>query len=236
LKGGENKMLKKVLKSVLVLSLVLATGVGASRAYFTSTVTAADNQVEAGTLRLAVDATGHTESNYDPDSEAGYWVAYDDGTQTVTNQPFEKLDKMQPGEVQSVYVGVRNFGNLPLDYRFFFDGSWPNGDDRNQGNKNIRVERVHRFATGDCQGDWGCGNLRDYYQDKGYTWASVSRRNEDNLYLGQIYEEDASLEEEEFNVYRLDFKMLESAGNEYQGQVFTYDMTTEAKQVNASSF
>ena len=227
-------MIKKILKSTLVLSVLLATVGVATRAWFTSTVTAADSQIEAGTLRVGVGTAIKSDSNYDPDTSAGYWVAYDDGTTTYPQSSFPPIEDLYPGGVKSFYIAVSNVGSLPLNYRFVLDGSWPDGEDRNEGDKNINW-RAHRYAAGNCEGDWGCGNVRDWLQSYSYVWVSSGAGTWEYRELGNYITEGSSLDNlKDFTIYRVDVKMLEGAGNEYQDQAFTYDLTTEAKQTDAS--
>jgi hypothetical protein len=75
LKGGEQiNMLKKLLKSALILGIAAMTGVGATGAYFTSNVTAANNVIVAGTLRLDIDSTRtHTAAPHVWNGATGPW-------------------------------------------------------------------------------------------------------------------------------------------------------------------
>jgi len=119
--------MKKILKSLLVLTLVAVTVTQATRAWFTSTVTAADNEIVVGTLRLAVDAG-------DPETTGQVWgtdawnVAYQatDG-EVVQNNYFPVWEEAEPGTTYSYYMTVRNVGSVPANVRFNTSGEWSEG-------------------------------------------------------------------------------------------------------------
>ncbi len=260
-------MLKKILKSLLVLSVVLATVGTATRAWFTSTVTAADNEVTTGTLLLAVDSTRtHTYS--------GDWNLYDaynvvrdvDGV-SEDREDFEPWVNAEPGVFVaysggagvetlpagnfSVWVAVRNKGTLPLNYRFRTSGGWVADSGRlgdgtcgSSGNANlVQVKEVYRYGnlshnpdTG-CESHEECRNIRDALMDLGTGWTPAST-TVDTFVLspGDWVDDDVTLNEKEFAIYRLDMNLSENAGNCYQGATYLYDLTAQAKQVDAPSF
>jgi len=93
-------MLKKILKSLLVLGVLGVTLGGATKAWFTSQVTAADNEITTGTLMLAIDSS--QEHGY---RDAGSWafpLAYTvvediDGVETTYDHTFETWANAEPG-------------------------------------------------------------------------------------------------------------------------------------------
>jgi predicted ribosomally synthesized peptide with SipW-like signal peptide len=121
-------MIRKILKSVLVLTFLGLVTVGATRAWFTSSVTAADNEIVAGTLRLAVDAG-------DPDTNGKTWgtdawnVAYQstDGSVVQKTTLFPTWEEAEPGTTYSYYMALRNLGSVPANIRFNTSGEWLSG-------------------------------------------------------------------------------------------------------------
>ena len=77
--------MKRILKSLLVLTLVVATTTGATRAWFTSNVVAADNEIRTGTLRMGIRTVNE-------DATSTWWVIRDDGTQTgIIGSPLQRV-------------------------------------------------------------------------------------------------------------------------------------------------
>ncbi len=120
--------MKKILKSILVLGFLGVVVVGATRAWFSSKVTASDNEIVAGTLRLAVDAG-------DPVTTGRIWgtdawnVAYQstDGSVVQQTRLFPIWDEAEPGTTYSYYMGLRNVGSVPSNVRFNTSGEWVSG-------------------------------------------------------------------------------------------------------------
>ncbi len=136
--------MKQVLKSLLVLTTVGSLVVAATGAYFTSTVTAADNQIIVGTLALGVDSTRiHTRDGLntwgDP-TQDGYTVAQDVNGVSTSYYSFEPWLNAAPGPYfsyvnssgadvlpdgnKSYWVAIRNNGSIDLKARAFATGSW----------------------------------------------------------------------------------------------------------------
>jgi predicted ribosomally synthesized peptide with SipW-like signal peptide len=237
-------MLKKVLKSVLVLSLVLATGVGASRAYFTSTVTAADNEVTTGTLLLALDSA--EDDSY---TGTGYVVAVqnEDGSMNQLDD-FPAWENAEPGKTESVYVAVRNKGTLPFNFRTMVSGEWVWKSSPRHGvsgsgcsydhitshNGLVYLDSVYRFGNGNCDGEAGCRNIRDWLEGLGNGWTmkSVSANTFNNIsgYFEDGFASSATLDAKEFVVYRYDLKLKEKTDDCFQGSTYQYDVLSEAIQ------
>jgi len=135
-------MIKKILKSILVLTVLLGTVGGATKAWFTSTVTAADNEITVGTLMLAVDSTwNHTYSGAWGSPNADIVVQDEDGVSIQYNN-FEAWTNAEPGAYvaysaeagadtwdtgnYSIWMSIRNRGTLDLNYRAAVTGAWTN--------------------------------------------------------------------------------------------------------------
>ncbi len=170
--------MKKILKSLLVLAAVSVTMAGATRAWFTSTVTAKDNEISTGTLMLAVDST-RTHS-YSPN-----WTLYDaytvvrdldgesDQRETLeawTNaEPASYVayedyvasgeDPDEPGN-NSVWMTVRNRGSLPAKAYLNMTGEWTDlprigsasctsvADEASANHNLVRARKVHIYGGG----------------------------------------------------------------------------------------
>lgn len=181
--------MKKVLRSLTIVALALTLMVGASSAYFSSSVTAQDNVISTGTLMLAVDTAQNS-------SYVGTWGAPNawevvrqnlDGSVTQSNY-FIPWTNVAPGETNEYFVSVRNAGTIDANIRATATGSWVSGPRFGQtlpGNDGVAgtgddfacpatpaeadaslvsVSNVHLFAaapgTG-CENQLGCRNLRD---------------------------------------------------------------------------
>jgi predicted ribosomally synthesized peptide with SipW-like signal peptide len=144
-------MLKKLLKSALVILIAVGTSVGATNAAFTSSVTAADNEIVAGTLRLAIDSTrahiyatpytwnggfGGAGAPYD-----SYTVVQDVNGVSTAGLPLETWTNAAPGTFvpyvyqpgadvladgnHSYWIALRNAGTVPLKVKAnVTGGSW----------------------------------------------------------------------------------------------------------------
>lgn len=134
--------MKRLLRAFLVMALVLATTGVATSAYFTSSVTAADNEIRTGTLMLALDSTRvHTYTT--PPAWGGdnaYTVVEDvDGVSTA-GQPFEPWLNAEPGTYVaysndsgadnlpagnfSVWLAIRNKGTISFNVGAEASGGW----------------------------------------------------------------------------------------------------------------
>ncbi len=175
-----------------MLSVLLLTVGGATKAWFTSTVTAEDNEIQVGTLLLAVDSTqnhgaylgtGYLEDPTIPANRDGYNVVRElaDGS-ILNNNTFEAWENAAPGDTFSVFAAVRNNGTLPLNARAMATGEWTAGPRFGTGTcpstpgdadpSLVSVSNVHLYratAAGGCEGVDECRNLRDALIGAGYT-------------------------------------------------------------------
>jgi len=183
--------MQKILKSLLVMVIALGVGVGATGAYFTSTVTAANNQIVAGTLALSIDSSD-TVTNGGIAQVFGlpysWQVAYQTPTGTVqSGTPFTPWTAAAPGDTNNYYVAIRNLGNVPAQVKSSVTGRWVSGprfgttlpdntvcplDGPSADPTLVSVTNVRQFATGNCLGETGCENLYYGLTNTGYTNAS----------------------------------------------------------------
>jgi hypothetical protein len=152
---------------------------------------------------------------------------------------------MMPGETRSVYVSLRNNGSLPFDYRANISGTWGNGglDAQNV----LGVSNVHRYAANNCTAEVECEDI--YYWLVGGGWVnfptavagdfgSLGNAQSSNYFGHADLTTDGvnTLAANQFTLFRIDFTMSPAAGNDFQGQTFTYSLNAQAKQTNAPAF
>jgi predicted ribosomally synthesized peptide with SipW-like signal peptide len=248
--------MKQIIKSALMIVASLSIIGSASGAYFTSTVTAADNQITTGTLALAIDSSIDS-SNGGTGQLFGLpytWnVAYQDSLgANIAGTPFTPWVGAAPGDSNSYFVAVRNLGSVPAQIRAAAVGRWTAGprfgtlgcpaDAVSANAALISVSQVHQYATGNCEGVNGCENL--YYGLTNVSYfneAGVSAQNS-GPWSGYFYGVTSgtpdefnvnrfALAQNEFVVYRVDAQLSTAADNCYQGATYTFDLTVEGKQV-----
>lgn len=131
------KFVKSLLKSTLVLTLTFGITTGSTSAYFSSVVTAPDNEITTGTLLMAIDSTqnhgaylgtGYLESPADPTLWDGYNLAVQNLDGTVANNgEFEAWSGVAPGDSTSVWAAVTSRGTIPFNFRSAATGEWTAG-------------------------------------------------------------------------------------------------------------
>lgn len=230
--------MKKILKSILVLSVVLGTTVGATRAWFTSAVTATNNEITAGTLLLGVATTQYYDS-----SGPGYNLAYDrllaDGGVLNSIAQFPVLENLAPGETRSVYFSVYNRGTLPLNFRFAFNGDWtllPNHTSNVGLASRMKINNIRRVGyLGWVPGtEYAPYNIYTWLQGYGFVWDTEAVGGSWGLTSWNEYRVEGSvLASKELQVYEVVFMLDSEAPNAYQGGTFMYDIMVDAKQVAA---
>jgi hypothetical protein len=222
--------MKTLIKSLLTIAVVAVATVQATGAYFTSTVTAADNQLTTGTLRLGVASTAFGGGN------SGYWVAYDDGVSTVDGPNIPTVTNMEPGVERSVYVAVANIGSLSFDYRAFALGEWTSNTSLDDSY--VSVVDVERYPAGNCMANVECEDIYYWLTGAGYThvgpvWASGGPVT-GMFGSGTVWSDgNFTLAPQQFAVYKVDVMLSTAADNTYQGQTYEYDLVTQAKQLIA---
>lgn len=225
--------MKTLIKSMLMIAVVVAATTRASLAYFTSQVTAADNQLTTGTLRLGVASTAFGGGN------SGYWVAYDDGATGYDGPNIPTVTNMEPGVERSVYVAVANIGSLSFDYRAYALGAWVTGSglDANM----VSVNDVERYPANNCLANVECEDIYYWLTGAGYTHvgpAATFGTPVTGMFGDMTGFDDLNftLAPQQFAVYKIDVLLSVLADNQYQGQTYEYDLVTQAKQTVAPSF
>jgi predicted ribosomally synthesized peptide with SipW-like signal peptide len=123
--------MKKIFKSLLVMSIALGTSVIGTGAYFTSTVSASNNQIVAGTLRLAIDSTQtHISGPHTWGFPNAYTIVEDDNGVSTQLNTLETWMNAAPGPYvpyvntvgadvlpdgnHSYWIAFRNKGTIPM--------------------------------------------------------------------------------------------------------------------------
>lgn len=227
-------MLKKLLKSLLVIGLLGVTVAGATKAWFTSNVTAADNQIQTGTLRAAIGTTADVLGG-----GSGYTVVYDNDGEPTQVGFFPVITNIQPStagqtaEEKDVYVAVFNTGSLPFNYQSYISGLWVTPDD---GEASLmQVRRIHRYATDNWEGEWGASNIRTWLNTAGYTWQPGVTADTWFNWTG-IFNDGQTVNPMSYQVYKVSVGLSSEAENKYQGGAYQYVMYLQTKQINAPAF
>ena len=243
--------MKKILKSLLVLSLVVGSLAGSTKAWFTSTVTASDNEIQTGTLLLAIDSTNSPDTYISPGTGMVIVQQNEDGSVVKYNN-FPAWTVAAPGDTYSIYLAARNRGSLPFNYRSAAYGAWTSGarfggivggvtcpaTAASGDNTLVSVINVHRYAFGNCESEAGCQNIRGWLNSYG-TWTERSGTSSysSGPVTGWYQDGFASLwtlDSHEYVLYRVDLKLDENTDDCYQGATYQYDLVGEAKQSGGS--
>lgn len=213
-------MKKKILAAVVGLMLVAALAGAGTFAYFSDTETSSNNTFTAGTLDMALSNDGLFGGT---DSVTGTWVS---------------PANWAPGEEVSATLHFTNKGSVASPHIYFkFENLRPNGngDGSNLANKIIVSELKERFngvTTGNQAAyiDGQVGNrdgvltLAEFagFANGWYGYYTFDDQSRDGVVLGPNDQKDYDL------ILKLTFDP--SAGNEYQGDTFSFDLTANATQ------
>lgn len=245
--------MKNILKSVVTIGALSAMMFTATGAYFSSTVVAEDNEINTGTLLVAVDTAQE-------DSYVGTWgtpnaynvIRQNVDTTTTQNGNFITWDNAAPGETQTYTVGIRNNGTIPFKFQSSAAGEWVAGpafgscgtDLVDADASLVSVTNVHQYAAtagGGCEGDIGCRNLRDGLVGLG-GWTPVAglTAGDSGAVAGHYYgaldgggDDDNApvlIGEDEFAIYQIEVTLSDTADNCYQGATYEFDLGVEGYQ------
>ena len=240
--------MKRLIKSVLLLSMVVGVVGFSSRALFSSSVTSTDNVITTGTLMAAVDSTqNHTSVVGTWTFPNAYNVVRDVDGNIVVGDPLESWTGAAPNDVFSYWVAVRNRGTVPFTFIANAVGDWEtlprigtaacNADgiytvaDADQ--YLVSVTNIHRYAatpTGGCESNIECQNIRNALIGLG-TWTTATTAGADDLTPAEIMAGDGTvIGANEFAIYRV-YVQLGDADNCYQGATYNFDFTVDATQI-----
>ena len=207
---------KALLASAVSLILCFSMLLGTTYAWFTDSVTSANNKIQAGMLEvdlLMADADGNYESIADEDAAifgADSLVAKNDISDTL----------WEPGKTQIAYLGVENKGSLDLKYNILLnviDGGLVGS---------LEYAILDGVQSGNLSGtpDWdtlkAAANAQTGDVKAGSTVAAPN---------GAI--QAAEGEERAIDYFALAIHMKEDADNRYQGKNITVDVTVAATQL-----
>ncbi|MBQ9557528.1 MAG: hypothetical protein IJU94_02880 [Clostridia bacterium] len=100
---AKKSMKRTLISSLLILAICFTMLIGTTFAWFTDSVTSANNIIKSGTLRIGLEY-------YDTDADQPDWV--DASTSAIFD-----YEKWEPGYVQLRAVRISNLGNLALKYK-----------------------------------------------------------------------------------------------------------------------
>ncbi len=255
--------MKQILKSLLVMFIAGAIATTTTGAYFTSNVAAANNEIVAGTLLLAVDTAQGTSYNPVWNSQAGAWnVVGDTINGVVVGQPFIDWTNAAPGTQNPYYVGIRNRGTIPMNVRASATGRWVSGPRFGNGafpscpasaavanHTLVSVASVTLLPTeSTCTAENGCLNIEDSLQNLAAGWAPLTGLtggtvatptgmfygNTNGTMNSSAQGDLLALGAQQFVVYRVNAELSPATDNCYQGATYTFDLAVDGKQVNGT--
>jgi hypothetical protein len=194
--------MQKLIKSGLVITMLLAVAASATGAFFTSNVTAASNQIVAGTLRLGIDSTQvHTTGPNTWGFPYAYTVVEDVNGVSTQYANLETWMNAAPGSYvayshpigdgadvladgnHSYWVSFRNAGTIPMKVKGnVTGGSWSMNPAvaataactgfNPNATPTVAVRNVHFYASNNCEGHEECENI--YYGLLTGPWTNAS--------------------------------------------------------------
>ena len=201
---------RALLMSVMALFLCVTMLMGTTYAWFTDSVTSANNKIVAGTLDVQLWMHNGTEYVDISDSTQPLFGADDDSL--AVNDPTDTV--WEPGKTQVVYLSIRNGGNLDLKYKVAI----------NVKNSTNNLHEVMQYAiTPDAQPD---------NAEKVTAW-DASKANDVVLGINATDANNVVLKAGEEHYFALSVHMDEEAGNTYMNGTVDFDMTVLAGQLNS---
>jgi len=198
---------RALVTSVLSLILCLSMLIGTTFAWFTDSVTSANNKIQAGNL----------------DVDLYMWTDADTSTE-ITNESapiFGVTDQLaqdnavntlwEPGKTQVVYLSIKNNGSLDLKYKVALDVTNPtDGKD---------LYKAMRYAIAN-DAKFGAVTAWDNVNAKAVVPG-----------INSTQANDVALKAGQEHFFALSVHMIEEAGNEYQGGQVMFDLKVLAGQL-----
>jgi len=204
-------MTKKILLSLAMIALVIASVTSATVAYFSDTATSAGNTFSAGTMEFRIARPGET------------------------NHRIFDISNLKPGQVVKGYLVVVNDSTAELDMKWkawipsFSDGVL---DDVLEVRITMKPSEYTEYNAFTSAGYTLAGHE---FVTQG--WTSIHNLGVGNNILAWNYpcKEEGAGDPQPFRVdwagvYKIEVRMQESAGNNYQGTSFTGDLNFYATQ------
>ncbi len=198
--------------SLLALVMCISMLVGSTYAWFTDSVTSANNKIVAGKLDIQLLMDGNLDGIYEDISESNDPIFGSETSLIAQNNNADTL--WEPGKTQVAYLAIKNNGNLALKYKVALDVT-------NVAKDLYKVMEYAIVPNADKDNkvaDWTTGN---------------------SVVPGvQTVSDEVSLPVGTTHYFALAIHMNEDAGNEYMGGQVNFDMTVLATQdtVEADSF
>jgi len=201
---------RSLLVSGLVLIMCVTMLIGSTFAWFTDSVTSANNKIKAGTLDVQLLMDADVDGNYD-DISNNTAPIFGAGS-IAQNNNAETL--WEPGKTQVAYLAIKNNGNLALKYKVALDV------------KNVSKD-LYKAMEYAIVPDADVNN-------KVTAWTTGN----DVVVGKQDVSDEVSLGVGATHYFALAIHMKETAGNEYQDGEVDFDLTVLATQdtVEADSF
>jgi len=202
------KAIKRALiSSVIALVLCCSMLVGTTFAWFTDSVTSANNKIVAGTLDVSLLLWDGTQ--YQDISESGDPIF---GTAGLAQDSLNTL--WEPGKTQVAYLAIENKGTLDLQYKVNISVT--------DYTKNM-YEAMEYAITPNAKDGSG---VTEWVDGSGIAVVpGVNETEAKNVTLG------AGIT----HYFALSVHMLEDAGNQYQGGQITFDLNVFATQLASES-
>ncbi len=202
---------RALLMSGLALIMCVSMLVGSTFAWFTDSVTSANNKIVAG--KLDVQLLMDTGDGYEDISNSTESI-FNMLTNKAQNNNADTL--WEPGKTQVAYLAIKNNGSLALKYSVAL--------------KITDVEKdLHEVMQYAITPDATFGEVKSWDAETG---------NDVVLGTQTVTDADVVMNPGDEHRFALSIHMLEEAGNEYQGGMLNFDLTVLAGQatVEADSF
>ena len=207
--------MKKILISFLNILLLFVLFSAGTYAWFTDSAVNSDNTIQVGNLKASIIVADGIQSY-----GSGEDIYYDLNTNNIidlkldTQAMFDFGDLVEPGETLTRYIRVKNIGSILMAYKINF------------------------LVTEEFLDDYVEFTITQYSIEDGtpYQTVSVVKGSEltDTLVL---MSNESALDNLDFEIFRVDMKILETLGNDYNydtlsSEAFVFDVSFKAWQAN----
>jgi predicted ribosomally synthesized peptide with SipW-like signal peptide len=207
--------MKRILASLLTIAVVAVVGVVVTRAYFSDTETSKGNTITAGTIDISVNDQNPWTKNYS-----------------------DQLADMKPGMVREVSYVVRNVGANPVVV-------WKQVHVTGTSTGTVTVPecttQLGIWDTTNNACDWqGHTDKNDLYNVITYDMKANDAVLIDGAWNVTMNDIDAiwvplgRIETGQSITVKQSYHMLPTAGNEYQGDTMTFDISIYAEQIGGT--
>ena len=204
-----NKTTKRaLLTSVMALFLCFTMLLGTTFAWFTDSVTSANNKIIAGTLDVDLFMWNGDASDEDNRKEITETSAPIFGANSLVAQNNAADTLWEPGKTQVVYLSIKNNGNLALKYQVALEA---------YGETNNLLDVLEYTITNDAK----FGSVTEWAGDGVKVKEGINATQADSVVLESGNE----------HFFALSIHMDENAGNDYQKGEVNFDLTVLATQL-----